>query len=595
MIRNIKLDSDTIKRLGSQAGRIDGPLVAGQVSRRLLAIHGVLTEVEGRYPALFEAAGLAESRHVLAEAQRADRESATALLRVPAVGSWAMHCGHHLATARTPESLADDIGHFGAIAAVAALRTERPFEVTARVREDGILMFPTLGLARGWSSPGWVRIRSDDGSTLKLIQAGSSTRTVSPDDSQTDQWWPLRQLRSTVGGLTIALYLDDIDPYRGHHLPPVAERLTQDEVAHWARQLDEAWAVIAEQPDQARALSVGMVSVVPLKTDARTPSVSATARHAIGAAGITSPDGSDALAEALVHEHQHSLLWAVLDIASLVDDGADQRFYAPWRSDPRPARGLLHGAFAFLGLLRYWASRSAADQPAIRMSAAFELALWRVGVRTSIDQLAASGLLTTSGLILIEGMRSTLEDMSRRPVPEKLHEMAVGAVQDLQITWRLRNLRPDTGSVRSCCSAWRNGERRPTLGTSVINGEGPRFSGTPRLALLRRQIACPDKFETTAADARAAGGAAAADVYLAEGDCSTAADLYAAAAVTAVEQIEAWAGLILAWRDLGRPEAASLMAHPEYLHAVYACVAQCTGQRPDADEFAAWFAAGSQR
>ncbi|MFC6481384.1 HEXXH motif-containing putative peptide modification protein [Streptomyces goshikiensis] len=33
---------------------------------------------------------------------------------------------------------------------------------------------------------------------------------------------------------------------------------------------------------------------------------------------------------------------------------APPRFWAPWRSDPRPLEGLLHGAYAHLALAGYW-------------------------------------------------------------------------------------------------------------------------------------------------------------------------------------------------------------------------------------------------
>lgn len=46
------------------------------------------------------------------------------------------------------------------------------------------------------------------------------------------------------------------------------------------------------------------------------------------------------------------------------DDG--QRFYAPWRDDARPVSGLLQGAYAYLGLSRFWRQRQSSGSPGCR-------------------------------------------------------------------------------------------------------------------------------------------------------------------------------------------------------------------------------------
>ena len=55
-------------------------------------------------------------------------------------------------------------------------------------------------------------------------------------------------------------------------------------------------------------------------------------------------------AETLVHETQHLKLCALLDLVTLARPDDGRRYYAPWRPDPRPAGGLLQGAYAFLGV-----------------------------------------------------------------------------------------------------------------------------------------------------------------------------------------------------------------------------------------------------
>ncbi|GAA3084559.1 hypothetical protein GCM10020254_31220 [Streptomyces goshikiensis] len=61
-----------------------------------------------------------------------------------------------------------------------------------------------------------------------------------------------------------------------------------------------------------------------------------------------------ALAATLVHEVQHGKLAALADILTLHTADRTPASGPPWRSDPRPLEGLLHGAYAHLALAGYW-------------------------------------------------------------------------------------------------------------------------------------------------------------------------------------------------------------------------------------------------
>jgi len=114
---------------------------------------------------------------------------------------------------------------------------------------------------------------------------------------------------------------------------------------------------------------------------------------------------------------------------------------------------------------------------------------------------------------------------------------------DLRITWRLRNLKPNQQSVRSCGEAWLSGKQRPPLETSSFSHGGSRFAGTPRLALFRRRIAHPKSCNDTIPGAGTTGEATDADIHYAEGNWATAANLYAAAVAASRDQVETWSGL----------------------------------------------------
>ena len=93
-------------------------------------------------------------------------------------------------------------------------------------------------------------------------------------------------------------------------------------------------------------------SIVPMQRVERgVPSASTNA--VVGAICITDHDDPAVLAEQFVHESSHGLLFLLQEHDPLLDpaihgDGWSGRgLYSPWRDDPRPIAGLLHGALVF--------------------------------------------------------------------------------------------------------------------------------------------------------------------------------------------------------------------------------------------------------
>ncbi|MDV6287982.1 HEXXH motif-containing putative peptide modification protein [Streptomyces sp. UP1A-1] len=115
----------------------------------------------------------------------------------------------------------------------------------------------------------------------------------------------------------------------------------------------------------------GRTAAVP--PAAPTVAVSASSGDSFGAMLISRPGSALALAETLVHEFQHSKLAALLHLFPLLDDDREERYYAPWRADPRHLTGLLHGAYAFTGVAGFWRDRLA--EPEHAEVAAYHFAL----------------------------------------------------------------------------------------------------------------------------------------------------------------------------------------------------------------------------
>ena len=71
--------------------------------------------------------------------------------------------------------------------------------------------------------------------------------------------------------------------------------------------------------------------------------------------GVLDPND---VAECLLHEAMHQKLFRVEEGAPLYKEelGDTEIYYSPWRSDPRPLRMLVHGAFVFAGVSHFWKS-----------------------------------------------------------------------------------------------------------------------------------------------------------------------------------------------------------------------------------------------
>ncbi|MEU7865923.1 HEXXH motif-containing putative peptide modification protein [Dactylosporangium sp. NPDC049140] len=350
-------------------------LRAGQITKHVLLVGEVAHAARARAP---------EAARVLAAADARDPAATRAVLGHPQVGAWAIHC---LTGAATPADLDHLHGVAAAAAAAAGLDATWPARVPA-----GRLAIPTLGTAR---------VPGQDTVTI-TVEASRPAIAGGPG------WLPLRRLEAGP----LRLYLDDLDPYRGVYDLPVTGRLDDAEAARWQADTAAAGALLAaHHPWHLRSMSRCLTSVVPLAATGR----SATSRDAFGAAALARPPDPRHLAAGLVHEQQHGKLNALLLFHDMLrPDAPTGRYYAPWRTDPRPPGALLHGCYAHLAIADFWRTehtRTADD------TAAFEFTRWRVAVSETLATLDASEALGPAGQRLVDGMRARLDAWRADEVP----------------------------------------------------------------------------------------------------------------------------------------------------------------------------------
>jgi len=119
------------------------------------------------------------------------------------------------------------------------------------------------------------------------------------------------------------------------------------------------------------------------------------------------------IAESIVHEFHHNRLFAIESAVPLVEDcGAEAaRYYSPFRPDPRPIRGLLHGLYVFVAVWRFWDKvRGALDIAPVLHTFAVDRT-FRIAFQLAVAnrQLAAHPGLTTEGQAVLAVLAREVE------------------------------------------------------------------------------------------------------------------------------------------------------------------------------------------
>ena len=403
-----RLTAEQFAALARGGGDVDGvaELVAGQRSKHaiLLASVAELARRGDRLDDRLAGPGL----ELLTRVQREDRAAADAVVGYPSVGAWALHTirnvrGQGAIPAEQAIPGARPSG-LAAVAAAAAVRAGLDAEIEVAV-VNGAVLLPSLGVADATGDTAVVvakpaEVRSGGGRRVELRQGAPG--------------W--RELRPVAAG-SLRVLIDDLDPFR---MPATdgtpTGRLAPAQVAELHDMISAAMPLLS--PASAAEIAAIVQVIVPYQAPAA-GLVSTSSPQAFGTVAMSRQPDPYTCAETLVHETQHLKLCALLDLVVLTRPDDGQRYYAPWRADPRPASGLLQGAYAFLGVGGFWrGQRRVAPEPAVRQRAQAEFARWREGAALVVDTLLGSGQLTEQGQVFAQEMAGVLDAWQREPVPD---------------------------------------------------------------------------------------------------------------------------------------------------------------------------------
>jgi len=586
-----------------------------EVSRRLLLLRAVLDAGDDRHEADF--GGVHEAWRLLEDAEKLEPAGFRTALLDPQVGLWAARlfrrmsrvegAGEGRAAVAEPPFHAE-LGFLSLLAAAVSVTAAADFRIRVPVWE-GAVHLPGLGRALvGGEAWGWAEIDAHDGvvtvtsDSADSADSAASTTVTLPADLESDApgWQGLRRLRSAHAGMALTVAVEDLGPYAAVPGLPTGGRLTPDRFASWQRWFDAMWPVlVTDHPAAARALSTGLLAIVPLPRGERLRVRAASSSDAFGCVLLSEPDEDvevlpAQLGVALVHEFRHTLLNGLIFLTPLFEE-CGELFHAPWRDDPRPLGGLVHGAYAFSGVAHYWRTRGAEGL------AGFEFALWRSAVHAVLDTLRNHPALTPLGCALVGALDEQTAPWRGEPVGAREQHLALLATAHHRATWRAHHRHTPSAHAEALARAWESegtddwggtaesrgverpgGARRPD---SALGHTGPGVPPEPEfrtdpgacrldaLALLARlSIIAPTEFDelrTEEDPARLVPGVGPADLALVGGDAGTAVKLYAHELAGPRARPAAWAGLGLALIECGDSAAgAFLTAHPELAVAV---------------------------
>lgn len=343
----------------------------------------------------------------------------------PAFGLWCSTLCELLARQahlRLPEfHLASHLAEFGRFALAASHVAGLNAVVSIRLDAEGKVTLPCLGLVARFTR---------EMACTRLTGASSGGEVSFSAESSAPYKVHLRRLPRTVTGLV----LDDSDlGFRVHGGPFEFATISEAQVPNWLGEMNGALELVAAlDAGAANELACSLRVIVPL--EARDPSVheSSSRPDAFGAVYLSRADNRYTLAEAFVHEYLHNRLNALLRVDPLVTGPTHEPvYYSPWKAQPRPLRGVLHGVVAFLGVVSFW--RSALVRGAVNDVdwVVRRCALLEPQIGAAIDLLERSGQFTRLGDELLSGLRREWErERARAETPADLRLRAEASVAE---------------------------------------------------------------------------------------------------------------------------------------------------------------------
>ncbi|MGH3902809.1 MAG: HEXXH motif domain-containing protein [Pseudonocardiaceae bacterium] len=365
----------------------------------------------------------------LAEVRRAAPHAVDHVLDYPSVGAWATRTVLLLRRGATTTARPGDLA---TVAAAAAVHGGVP--MTIRLAPDPsrmVLPLPSLGFALVRSPQGDICLQSD-GDATELIVAGTTVR-IPADPHQDESRW------RGIPKITVNKHRQRadflVDGWTSTYLPPELSSRQRvfdpAEMEQWRSLIAGGWdLLVLHHPEMAREIAAAIRVLTPLPAPP-CGLTSATLADGFGCVFLSIPPDARSVAVTLAHELQHAKLTVIMDLFSLLESDTGELFYTPWRTDPRPLVGLLHGTYAHLSIAGFWRRQRhhEPDAPDARY-AHTEYARWRQATRDVASSLLASGRLTATGRFFVSAMVQVLDEWASDAIPDEALTLARQVAQE---------------------------------------------------------------------------------------------------------------------------------------------------------------------
>ncbi|KUM73328.1 aKG-HExxH-type peptide beta-hydroxylase [Streptomyces curacoi] len=583
-------------------------LRSSQRSRLLLALSAILAWLNRSEETWRQAPALptrpATAWELLAGAQRCDPLAVEAVLGDPSVGSWAFpllrRLRHGAAAVGSQTPVWAEASLFAALAAAAAVRAG--VRTTVRVPAyRGRVWLPSLGVTDSVGRGSWAVVTLEHGPSGTVVFGDQGSVRLPEDLTRpADGWHPLPRPGGDGGPYgTGAVALDHLSPFRDFRSLSDPVALAPRTLERWHSLLAESEALLRREQPAAHRLVTGMVrTIVPVDGPSELRAVSATVPDAPGAVTMSLPVDASAMAATFIHEARHHLLSSLAELIPLflpVHEGPEPTYFAPWRADPRPLRGLLFGAHAFTGVMSFWQARRAAEGE----RAEFEFVLHHRQLRAAFAGLRSAPGLTRAGGLVLEGLTEYFHEApgtgteTGAATPRRLAELSYDAEH---AAWRSAHLAVEPDEATSLARRLLAGEpppaRLPPARLRPTGSGTPRPSGREAARTWLARLWCTDR-EAFASVRRQLDeghphplgirGATPGDALLVCGDTDAALDWYR----RRPSSPEMWTGIGLAHRT---GASRLLVERPELVLALHTALQRLGAEPADPEDLAGWLA-----
>jgi len=206
----------------------------------------------------------------------------------------------------------------------------------------------------------------------------------------------------------------------------------------WYATVSKAMELVGSVDPSITALLREWISVVvPVLSPADQVQISSTSDDTIGSLRASLVEDPALMAESFIHEVQHARLHALGAIDDVISGPtAAPRFYSPWREDPRPLAGVLHGAIAFAGVAWWWAQCHGAAMMAGRQKECAVHAHRRAAqVARATDTLRDHAELTPMGQQILGEVEGLVAAARSVPIPAAQRKSLEVEVADRARAW----------------------------------------------------------------------------------------------------------------------------------------------------------------